>query len=543
MLTNREALIREAVRRAELLDATVEGPPGPKGDPGEQGPQGTPGAGLSITGTGYPHVTAGAVDAAAVASIPEADVTNLVTDLANLLTSVNVKVDTATFNNHKARHQSGGADQINVGGLSGQLADPQPPIIGATAATAVAGNDARLTNARTPTAHAATHQPGGGDAMAVDAAAATGSLRTLGSGAQQAAAGNDSRFTDSRTPTAHALESAGGFHTASGLTTGWVLRATGATTFAIQALQAADIPNLAASKITSGQLELAQGGTGVDGSTGNLANRVFASPDGASGALGVRSLVAADIPSLDAAKIGTGTFATARIPGHEIQSSGGFQTASGLTTGWVLRATGATSFAFQAIQAGDIPRLTGANMLDGTLGFTLVGQGSGVSPVYASRITTRLTADNTAIAAGTTPAQVANLTQAVGINEEWDVEWILDLIFSVATDVAILSVSVAAGTFTGQVMIEGQNGVPDTGAGVDKLISIAPGTALAASANCPGNTGSTTKKTTVIVRARGKQTTSASTLSVNARAVTSGGLTSGTLTVKAQSQMISRRIA
>lgn len=40
-----------------------------------------------------------------------------------------------------------------------------------------------------PAAHATTHEPGGTDAMAVDAAAATGSLRTLGTGAQQAAAG------------------------------------------------------------------------------------------------------------------------------------------------------------------------------------------------------------------------------------------------------------------------------------------------------------------------------------------------------------------
>jgi hypothetical protein len=38
--------------------------------------------------------------------------------------------------------------------------------------------------------HATAHQPGGGDAMAVDAAAATGSLRTLGAGAAQAAAGD-----------------------------------------------------------------------------------------------------------------------------------------------------------------------------------------------------------------------------------------------------------------------------------------------------------------------------------------------------------------
>lgn len=85
----------------------------------------------------------------------------------------------------------------------GKLATSQLPL-GTTASTAAAGNDSRLTDARTPVAHASSHQPGGSDAMAVDAVAATGSLRTLGTGAQQAAAGTDSRFTDARTPTAHA---------------------------------------------------------------------------------------------------------------------------------------------------------------------------------------------------------------------------------------------------------------------------------------------------------------------------------------------------
>jgi len=52
--------------------------------------------------------------------------------------------------------------------------------------------------------HHARHEPGGADAMAVDAAAATGSLRTLGTSSTSAAAGNDSRLSDARTPTAHA---------------------------------------------------------------------------------------------------------------------------------------------------------------------------------------------------------------------------------------------------------------------------------------------------------------------------------------------------
>ena len=72
---------------------------------------------------------------------------------------------------------------------------------GTTGSTVCIGNDSRLSDARTPTAHATSHQPGGSDAMSVDAAAATGSLRTLGTSATSACAGNDSRLSDSRAPT------------------------------------------------------------------------------------------------------------------------------------------------------------------------------------------------------------------------------------------------------------------------------------------------------------------------------------------------------
>ena len=48
--------------------------------------------------------------------------------------------------------------------------------------------------------------------LQIDAAAATGSLRTLGNGATNACAGNDARLSDARTPTAHAF--GGALHTA-----------------------------------------------------------------------------------------------------------------------------------------------------------------------------------------------------------------------------------------------------------------------------------------------------------------------------------------
>ena len=40
-----------------------------------------------------------------------------------------------------------------------------PPTIGSGAGDAVAGNDARLTNSRTPTAHKSSHATGGSDAL------------------------------------------------------------------------------------------------------------------------------------------------------------------------------------------------------------------------------------------------------------------------------------------------------------------------------------------------------------------------------------------
>ena len=72
-------------------------------------------------------------------------------------------------------------------------------------------NDARLSDQRTPSDSSVTNAKVDAAAaiaesklnLASDAAAGTASRRTLGTGAQQAAAGNDSRLSDARTPTAH----------------------------------------------------------------------------------------------------------------------------------------------------------------------------------------------------------------------------------------------------------------------------------------------------------------------------------------------------
>lgn len=96
----------------------------------------------------------------------------------------------------------------------------------------VGTGDTRLTNARTPTAHAATHASGGTDAVtpaAIGAAAtshahAGGDITSgtvayarlpVGTAASTVAAGDDSRLSDARTPTAHV-------HAGTDITTGTV---------------------------------------------------------------------------------------------------------------------------------------------------------------------------------------------------------------------------------------------------------------------------------------------------------------------------------
>ena len=74
---------------------------------------------------------------------------------------------------------------------------------------------------------------------------------------------------------------------------------------------------LTATQITSGSLALARGGTGADlsatGGTGFVLKQTAAGA-----AVSVAALVAADIPSLDASKITTGTFADARIAASNV---------------------------------------------------------------------------------------------------------------------------------------------------------------------------------------------------------------------------------
>jgi hypothetical protein len=474
-----------------------------------------------------------------------------------------------------------------------------------------------------PGAHHATHENGGADEVSV--------------------AGLSGLLGDPQTPLAHDIVAT---HTTAGRTVGQVLRASAAAAFAWSLLAFADLTAVpttlagygitdaytktaadaryapivhthAAADIISGQLALARGGTGVDGSAGLSANFVFAAPSGGAGAAAFRALVAADIPALDAAKITTGALALARggtavdnssqainkvlaspgsgaagaaafrslvsadLPSHDIIAT---HSASGLTAGQVIRASGAATFAWSALAFADLSsppttlagygitdaytkvasdarfapivhthtttditsgRFVAARMLDGTNGFALLGKGAGVDPAYGSLVTTRLTADNAAIAAAvpTTALQVAGLTQAANINEEWDIEWIVDIANSVAADVFVFNVTSTAGTLTGRYVVYGASGVPNTGAAVAKCWQMPAGTITVANANAPGATGTIGLVCTVVIRARVKLTVANATIQLLLRAGTNAAASSGTATVKAQSQMSATRIA
>jgi len=81
---------------------------------------------------------------------------------------------------HASSHENGGSDEISVAGLSGELADDQPPkahALGGSKHTAdtLANLNSKISDAtlddssssRPPTAHASSHQNGGGDEISV----------------------------------------------------------------------------------------------------------------------------------------------------------------------------------------------------------------------------------------------------------------------------------------------------------------------------------------------------------------------------------------
>lgn len=232
--------------------------------------------------------------------------------------------------------------------------------------------------------------------------------------------------------TPHAID--GAEHTAASLTAGHVLRATAATTFAFQALIAADLPNtavapaaygsatqvgtftvdaqgrltaaasvaiaLAASAITSGQVALARGGTNADLSASGGAGFVLKqSSVGAD--ITAAALLAADIPNLAASIITSGTLDAAR-GGTGVSNTGTLTNASNttITGGGTLALGGFTATipaTGTALLLGTAQTITAAKTIDAT---TYLELGERSAPATPSSGYSRVYANTTGVPSG-----------------------------------------------------------------------------------------------------------------------------------------------
>ncbi len=146
--------------------------------------------------------------------------------------------------------------------------------------------------------------------------------------------------------------------------------------FTVSVLAAADIPNLDAAKITTGQLALARGGTGVDLSAGGGATFVLAQD--AAHVISARALIAADLPSHSAALITSGTL------GVSVGGSGANLSATGGANQIVRQNSVGGAFTVSALAAGDIPSLAASIITSGTLAVTVGGTGANLSATGGS---------------------------------------------------------------------------------------------------------------------------------------------------------------
>jgi hypothetical protein len=142
----------------------------------------------------------------------------------------------------------------------------------------------------------------------------------------------------------------------------------------------AQIPNLDASKITTGLIALARGGTGVDLSTSGGATQILAQD--ASHVISARTLIAADIPSIDASKITTGQIAIARGgTGSDLSATGGTSqvlkqvSVGGAVTVGQLAFTDLTGTASTA----QVPSLDSSKITTGQIALARGGTGSDLS--------------------------------------------------------------------------------------------------------------------------------------------------------------------
>lgn len=147
----------------------------------------------------------------------EGDTTSVhgISDTANLVyTNDSRLTDARTPTAHATTHGSAGSDPITIANTQvtglGTASTKNVPASGdATSTQVVQGDDTRLTNARTPTAHAASHGSAGSDPITIANTQVTGlgtastvNVPAAGNaGTTEAVLGSDTRLSDTRTPT------------------------------------------------------------------------------------------------------------------------------------------------------------------------------------------------------------------------------------------------------------------------------------------------------------------------------------------------------
>jgi hypothetical protein len=146
------------------------------------------GGGAPPTGTGFRHITSGAEDAAAKL-VETADVSN---DQITYAKIQNVSATDKLLGRSTAG--AGDIEEIACTGAGRALIDDADNTaqrttlglggaavlsVGSSAGTVCAGDDGRLSDARTPTAHATSHKSAGGDAVKLDELAAPTDVTTL----------------------------------------------------------------------------------------------------------------------------------------------------------------------------------------------------------------------------------------------------------------------------------------------------------------------------------------------------------------------------
>ena len=175
--TSTAAILEFTIPRGAQGVAGPTGPTGATGATGAQGPEGPPGAAANISnntpanlGTAGPGTDTGASRSDHIHNMPSAS--DVGADASGTATSA-----VSTHN----------SDTTSVHGITDTSA-------------LVVTTDARLSDARTPTSHASSHESGGSDALTLAPSQITGT----------AVVDSDSRLTDARTPTAHAASHGSG---------------------------------------------------------------------------------------------------------------------------------------------------------------------------------------------------------------------------------------------------------------------------------------------------------------------------------------------